>query len=483
MPYIGKSPQHGNYSKIDDISSGFDGSDATHAIASNSIAITPVRPEALIISINGVIQEPVTDYTVSGTNITFTTAPASTDSFFGVVMGEQLAIGTPSDATVTSAKLSGNLVTPGTLDVNGQELILDADADTSITADTDDQIDIRVSGSDQIKIAAGEVAFNDASADIDFRVESNGNANMLFVDGGNDRVGIGTNSPDSGMLLHTSSSTDGIANLFESTGGESLLKVKGTKTSNGAAGTYQVLNSGNTIFQIITERYAVDNSSLVKIYTADAGTQRETLRLCGREDHYATQLFHERSSGVYGLNIFYANSAPDGSTNFFLRCADSSAVRLTVASDGDVLNHDGTHGTISDERIKQDIRDANSQWDDLKAVRIRNFKKKDDVRQYGDNAPEQIGLVAQELEAVSPKLVKELDPEVGDILSDSSFGTLYEDGDDIPDDKKVGDVKEIKDKVKMVKNSILFMKAVKALQEAMARIETLESEVTALKGG
>jgi len=123
MPYLGKSPQHGNYSKIDDISSGFDGSDATHAIASNSIAITPVRPEALIISMNGVIQEPVTDYTVSGTDITFTTAPASGDSFFGVVMGEQLAIGTPSDSTVTSAKLSGNLTTPGTLTVTNSALI------------------------------------------------------------------------------------------------------------------------------------------------------------------------------------------------------------------------------------------------------------------------------------------------------------------------------------------------------------------------
>ena len=123
MPYIGKSPQHGNYSKIDDFSGDFDGSDATHAIASNSVAITPVRPEALIISINGVIQEPVTDYTVSGTNITFTTAPASGDSFFGVAMGEQLQIGTPSDATVTSAKLSGNLTTPGTLTVTDSALI------------------------------------------------------------------------------------------------------------------------------------------------------------------------------------------------------------------------------------------------------------------------------------------------------------------------------------------------------------------------
>ena len=119
MPYIGKSPQHGNYSKLDDFSGDFDGSDATHALASNSIAITPVRPEALIISINGVIQEPVTDYTVSGTNITFTTAPASTDSFFGVALGEQLAIGTPSDATITSAKLSGDLQTPGNLTIAG----------------------------------------------------------------------------------------------------------------------------------------------------------------------------------------------------------------------------------------------------------------------------------------------------------------------------------------------------------------------------
>ena len=154
MPYLGKSPQHGNYSKLDDFSGDFDGSDATHAVASNSIAITPVRPEALIISINGVIQEPTTDYTVSGTNITFTTAPTSGDSFFGVALGEQLQIGTPSDATITSAKLTGNLVTPGTLDVNGQELILDADGDTTITADTDDTIDIKIAGADDFQFTA-----------------------------------------------------------------------------------------------------------------------------------------------------------------------------------------------------------------------------------------------------------------------------------------------------------------------------------------
>jgi hypothetical protein len=76
-------------------------------------------------------------------------------------------------------------------DFAGKELIFDADGDTSITADTDDQIDIKIAGSDQIKIAAGEVAFNEASGDIDFRVESNGQTHMLFVDGGVNQVGVG----------------------------------------------------------------------------------------------------------------------------------------------------------------------------------------------------------------------------------------------------------------------------------------------------
>jgi hypothetical protein len=58
------------------------------------------------------------------------------------------------DGAVTSAKLGGNIVTPGTLDVNGQEFILDANANTSITADTDDQIDIRIAGADDFQFTA-----------------------------------------------------------------------------------------------------------------------------------------------------------------------------------------------------------------------------------------------------------------------------------------------------------------------------------------
>ena len=108
MPYLGKSPNHGNFTELTDVSGSFDGSTTQFALTSRigGVAITPVIEAAVLISINGVIQEPTTDYTVSGTNITFTSAPASTDSFFGTVMGFQLDVGTPSDSTVTPAKMN-----------------------------------------------------------------------------------------------------------------------------------------------------------------------------------------------------------------------------------------------------------------------------------------------------------------------------------------------------------------------------------------
>ena len=126
MPYLGKSPNHGNFTELTDVSGSFNGSTTQFALTSRigGVAITPVIEAAVLISINGVIQEPTTDYTVSGTNITFTTAPASTDSFFGTVMGFQLDVGTPSDSTITQAKLASTFLT-GASDIGAA--IVDAD--------------------------------------------------------------------------------------------------------------------------------------------------------------------------------------------------------------------------------------------------------------------------------------------------------------------------------------------------------------------
>ena len=181
------------------------------------------------------------------------------------------------------------------------------------------------------------------------------------------------------------------------------------------------------------------------------------------------------------LRIHHENPAANQEFIFCTKTGSNTNI-FTVDEDGDVLTVSGSVGTISDQRIKQDITDANSQWDDIKNVKVRNFKKKDDIRQYGeDKAPVHIGLIAQELESVSPNLVDENKPNPSDVLSSSEFGTLYEDGDTIPEGKKIGDVKEVKENVKGIKYSILYMKAIKALQEAMAKIETLETKVKALE--
>jgi len=153
MAYIGAEPQIGNYQICDAIS--VVNGQAAYTMQVSSTNVVPESANHMIVSLNGVIQKPGSSFTVSSSTITFSSNLATGDSIdFIILLGNVLDLGVPSDSTVTSAKLSGNLVTPGTLDVNGQELILDADADTSITADTDDQIDIKIAGADDFQFTA-----------------------------------------------------------------------------------------------------------------------------------------------------------------------------------------------------------------------------------------------------------------------------------------------------------------------------------------
>ena len=108
MPYIGKRILQGSYKKLSDISGSFNGSTTTFTLQSAGENVSPQSEENCIISISGVIQEPGSAYTISGSQITFTGAPASSDTFFGVVLGDTLDIGTPSDSTVSASSLSSS---------------------------------------------------------------------------------------------------------------------------------------------------------------------------------------------------------------------------------------------------------------------------------------------------------------------------------------------------------------------------------------
>ena len=108
MPYIGKRILQGQYKKLSEISGSFNGTTTAFTMQSAGVNVSPQNEENCIISISGVIQEPGTAYTVSGSTITFTGAPASSDTFFGVVLGDTLDIGTPSDSTVSASSLSSS---------------------------------------------------------------------------------------------------------------------------------------------------------------------------------------------------------------------------------------------------------------------------------------------------------------------------------------------------------------------------------------
>ena len=107
MAYVGKAPSSGRYSILDDISSSFTGSTAgPFNLTVNGTAISPGNEANCIISISGVVQEPQSAFIITGSQITFTSNPAASDTFFGVVLGDVFDIGTPTDSTVSAGSLS-----------------------------------------------------------------------------------------------------------------------------------------------------------------------------------------------------------------------------------------------------------------------------------------------------------------------------------------------------------------------------------------
>ena len=106
MAYVGQAPKTGAYQILDDISGSFTGSTpGPFNLTVSGTAISPGNEQSCLISISGVLQDPAA-YTISGSQITFTSNPASSDTFFGTVLGDTFDIGTPTDSTVSASSLS-----------------------------------------------------------------------------------------------------------------------------------------------------------------------------------------------------------------------------------------------------------------------------------------------------------------------------------------------------------------------------------------
>lgn len=163
--------------------------------------------------------------------------------------------------------------------------------------------------------------------------------------------------------------------------------------------------------------------------------------LLGMESYAATT--------PYGLFMDFSAASPNNETQYFMRCTDSTTTRVNVFSNGAFYGN-GTYGTVSDQKLKENIVDCNPQLDKLMGLEIKNFNMKDKPEQ------ELIGVIAQQVETVYPRLVESI-------------------ADTDKDNQPTGS------STKHVKQSVFTWILVKALQEANQKIIDLEARVTALE--
>ena len=248
-------------------------------------------------------------------------------------------------------------------------------------------------------------------------------------------------------------------------------------TANGSTMTFHTIQSGTSTS---TERMRITHAGYTKMsptgtYVSAAASYHEMYQ------NYAGIAGYIYNGSATGDGLLL-NTNNENTSNFFLAGYSDSAARYNVYiySNGNLLNRFNSYGGFSDQKLKQDIEDASSQWDDVKAMQFRKYRWKQDVAADAD-APYQLGVIAQELEAAGMSgLVEETaDKEFYDevCLDEEGNPVVDEDGNNVTEQKE----RLTGESTKSVKYSILTMKALVALQEAMTRIESLEARIAALE--
>ena len=132
MAYIGKQAVVGNFQKCDAIS--VVNGQAAYTLNVGGAAVTPENANHMLVSLNGVLQAPGDSFTISGSTLTFASNLATGDVIdFVIILGDVLALGTPSDNSISTAKLVANSVTAAKFNadvISGQTALAETPADT-----------------------------------------------------------------------------------------------------------------------------------------------------------------------------------------------------------------------------------------------------------------------------------------------------------------------------------------------------------------
>jgi hypothetical protein len=327
--------------------------------------------------------------------------------------------------------------------------------------------------------AGGHAVFNEGGIDADFRVESDGNTHMLFVDAGNNRVGVGTSTPDSPFdvdsseesstaLVSTfragSDNSNNRANVFigQDDNSRGLLIRAGREIGDRAITQFILNGSGGTIGSNIVNVLEFYESTSSTDFETTFNQDGENVDFRVESDNNANALFIDGSNGevMFGKNNFSAAIVGAGirgttgesfcsiSTGNTLHVYDTSAgtFRFYVNVNGGISNYSANNINLSDEREKKNVEALPSQWDCLKHWDLKQFHYNAD----DDALPKKYGVIAQEIEAHCPEVI--------DVFKVDE------------DTERMG-----------VKEQQMMWMAIKALQEAQTRIESLESRIAALE--
>jgi len=445
MAYIGKSIESGTFSVLDTSGNTYNGSNVTF-----SLGTQVGSPAQLLVSHDGVLQKPGTDYTLAtgGTQITFTTAPASGASIFIVEISG--AVGGPLDS-----------------DLNGTELILDADADTSITADTDDQIDIKIAGADDFQFTANTFTAQSGSTIAGQAITATtvvGSGAAQFA-----TAGVGS-AKDLGAALHVRTADSGASALadadevvIEGSGNAGLSILSATD----GQGNICFGDSGDNDIGMI--RYAHDGNAM-KFYTNASEQMR--IDSNGRVGIGCT------ASGTYldltGASttdylMVYRNVNDTATTHY--SCAFKKNDDTTQGSITNNGNNSTSYNTSSDYRLKENEVNISDGITRLKQLKPYKFNWKSD-----SGGSKVDGFFAHEVSSIVPEaIVGEKDAMIPEVL--------YTADDELPEGKNIGDVKKAtKINPQQIDQAKLVPLLTSALQEAITKIETLEAKVTTLEG-
>ena len=487
-----------------------------------TLSEAPFNETAVLVTIDGVVQEPTDDFTVSGTTLTLVGTAAN-----------------GSEINVTHLSGPVPVTQAASLDLNGasDKRILDADADTTISADTDDQIDFKAGGTDIMSLTATTVTINDGTTII-----TNDNSDTLTLQSADADASEGPV-----MVFDRASSSpadDDVIGAINFRGKDSggngvdYVKIRAEimQESDGSedgqlqfnlqkAGTSRNILTLDRVAAVINEDsqdidFRVESDGVTHMLFVNGGGNTvgvgTTGDILGRlhvmngdsgadADGAGDELVLEHDSHC-GMTILSPNNLEGGikfgdpqdndagriqydHANDAMFFMTSGSLHFNIASNGDLTATDTSIGSISDQRLKKDIVDFTYDINKFKQLKPRSFEWKN-KSEHGDKTGLR-GFIAQEVDSVDNHFVNSysikesyqpldfaLLDDSGTFTETKEYSISEELKNQIPDGKKVGDKYEVtSNKPRTTYDSKLGDKDamyISIIQQLITRIEALE---------